>query len=588
MSRSNSLWGKLGAIACLYPIVLCAQTTWSRLYGGELEDWAQCVLQTSDDGYIVTGGTKSFGAGESDLWLLKTDSLSDTLWTHTFGGTKNDYGLSVLETSDGAYTVLGATKSYGAGGSDIWLLKVAKNGAKMWERTFGGSNEDLAFNFKETSDGGFIIVGETHSYGAGAGDLWLLKTNSQGNTIWSHTFGGDSLDWGEDVYETSDGGFIVTGGTRSFGVIQTDLWLLKLSSSGNQEWSRTYGWRSWEWGKCIRETPDGAYIIAGPRDTTGAGMYDVWLLKTNSSGDTLWTHKYGGSSWDWINSVDLTSDGGYAFTGETKSFGKGNYDLWLYKTNNQGDSIWASTYGDTTWEWGSSIQGTSDAGYVVAGATSSFGSGQSDLWLLKTDSAGKVRLEVSPTRILRPNKNENVYRFAPSALFTNLSTDYAGYPYAHCKITDAASQELYYHDSIRLTSGIMPWETLKKEFVPWVAQTITQYTATFYASALVGDSLPSRPMSVSFRWTGVEEPVIQPSPTLVMVKSLGPELIMRYSNYPSGFCAEIFDAAGRRVDKFSSNLTSGTISWGKGNSSGVYFIRTNNDEAKIQKMVLVK
>jgi hypothetical protein len=184
-------------------------------------------------GFIITGETLSYGAGYDDIWLIKTDSRGNKEWDRIFGGSDRDYADSVQQTSDGGYVISGKTRSHGAGYSDVWLIKTDSRGNTEWDRTFGGSESDWGNSAKQTYDGGFIITGGTESYGAGESDVWLIKTDSRGNTEWDRTFGGSDSDWGNSVEQTSDGGFVIAGETESYGAGESDVWLIRTDSKGN-------------------------------------------------------------------------------------------------------------------------------------------------------------------------------------------------------------------------------------------------------------------------------------------------------------------------------------------------------------------
>ncbi|GAG49427.1 unnamed protein product, partial [marine sediment metagenome] len=219
---------------------------WSRTFGGSSEDTAYSVEETSDGGYIITGYTSSFGAGNSDIYLVKTDSMGVEEWSRTFGGSDSDNGDSVQQTSDGGYIIAGRTFSFGAGGMDIYLVKTDSQGLEEWSRTFGGSGEDYGGTVQVTSDGGYIITGNTQSFGAGGRDAYLVKTDSMGVEEWSRTFGGSGEDYGWAVQETSDGGYIITGSTQSFGAGNSDVYLVKTDSMGFEEWSRIFDGSGWD------------------------------------------------------------------------------------------------------------------------------------------------------------------------------------------------------------------------------------------------------------------------------------------------------------------------------------------------------
>jgi len=365
-------------------------TLWTRTHGGSDDDYGRSVKQTSDGGYIIAGWTASFGAGGYDVYLLKTDSSGDSLWTRTYGGSEYDYGYSVQQTSDGGYIIAGYTQSFGAGHYDAYLLKTDSSGDSLWTRTYGGSSGDYGYSVQQTSDGGYIIAGLTYSFGAGGSDVYLLKTDSAGDTLWTRTYGGSDYDYGQSVKQTSDGGYIIAGVTGSFGAGGYDVWLLKTDSAGDTLWTDTFGGSNDDYGYSVQQTSDGGYVIAGRTESFGAGGYDVYLLKTDSSGDSLWTRTYGGSENDNGYSVQETSDGGYVIAGVTGSFGAGNSDVWLLKTDSAGDTLWTRTYGGSDSDDGYSVQRTSDGGYIIAGETYSFGAGEADVYLLCVTGDGSV------------------------------------------------------------------------------------------------------------------------------------------------------------------------------------------------------
>jgi len=382
-----------GMGVCVFPSSPSVDRTstiaFAKTFGGSYDDYAYSVQQTSDGGYIVAGYTWSFGAG-GDVFLLKTDASGNLQWAKTFGGSSYDHAFSVQQTSDGGYIVAGYTESFGAGWDDVFLLKTDASGNLQWAKTFGGSYDDYAWSVQQTSDGGYIVAGRTYSFGAGDWDVFLLKTNASGNLQWAKTFGGSYYDGTYSVQQTSDGGYIVAGGTESFGAGWYDVFLLKTDTSGNLQWAKTFGGSGWDYAYSVQQTSDGGYIVAGYTWSFGAGWYDVFLLKTDASGNLQWAKTFGGSSDDAALSVQQTSDGGYIVAGYTYSFGAGSYDVFLLKTDASGNLQWAKTFGGSSDDAALSVQQTSDGGYIVAGGTYSFGAGDYDAFLLKTDANGNI------------------------------------------------------------------------------------------------------------------------------------------------------------------------------------------------------
>ncbi|MCK4829573.1 T9SS type A sorting domain-containing protein [bacterium] len=379
--------GGVAFILCVVTTLTLAQppdTLWTKTYGGINDDAASSVQQTSDDGYIIAGWTESFGAGGSDVYLIKTDAGGNTLWTKTYGDTDGDVAESVEQTFDGGYIVAGISMSFGAGNGDYYLIKTDASGDSLWAKTYGGLDIDWGFSVDQTADSGYIVAGISMSYG-GAMDAYLVKTDTGGITIWDTTYGGILHDGAFSVQQTSDSGYIVAGVTLSFGAGMGDVYLIKTDAGGDTLWTKTFGDIYDDIAMSVQQTSDDGYIIAGATFPSWPGESDVYLIKTDSQGDILWTRTYGGIGEDAANSVQQTLDGSYIVAGYTASFSVGGYDVWLIKTNMNGDTLWTETYGGLYDDAASSVQQTSDGGYIIAGYTESIGAGGSDVWLIKTE-----------------------------------------------------------------------------------------------------------------------------------------------------------------------------------------------------------
>jgi len=322
---------------------------WQKAYGGSGFEEAIAIQQTSDGGYIVAGTTDSFGSGKKDFWIVKLDSNGNVEWQKAYGGGGDDWLHAIQQTSDGGYIVAGTTYSFLEGWWDPcngWILKLDANGNIEWQKVLMIGGEQQIYDIRQTSDGGYIAVGVTwDAYGPGSyWDLWVVKLDSDGHIQWQRAYGGGEWDGGKPaVQQTSDGGYIVAGETWSFGSAKINLWVLKLDSDGDVEWQKAYSRGEDENGaKAIQQTGDGGYVVAGYTSDFGYGgtNYDVWILKLDSDGDVEWQKAYGGSDIDGTDApgaIQQTSDGGYIVAAYTKSFGPGWGYAWILKLDSNGD-----------------------------------------------------------------------------------------------------------------------------------------------------------------------------------------------------------------------------------------------------------
>ncbi|MDD5067706.1 MAG: hypothetical protein PHF84_11740, partial [bacterium] len=317
-------------------------TNWTREFGNtSVWNYGYCVQQTLDGGYIIAGENYP-----SDRYMLlwKTDASGHTVWSNSYGANiaTYSYGAEVQQTSDKGYIVTGPVIP--GLSSEIYLVKVSSNGNTNWTRVYGSTNYESACSVKQTHDHGYIIAGLTESYGAGSEDVYLIRADSNGNRIWTNTFGGANDDRAWSVDQCSDRNFIVTGETFSSGAGGYDVYLLKVSTNGSLLWSKTIGGTADDEGFSVQQTSDGGFIIAGITSSFGAGDRDVYLVKTDSSGNTVWSRTFGGPSYENYDgsfiircSVQQTSDGGYAVIGSTHSFGAGGSEVYLIKVDADGN-----------------------------------------------------------------------------------------------------------------------------------------------------------------------------------------------------------------------------------------------------------
>lgn len=315
-------------------------------------------------------------------------------WARTYGGILNGGAKSIQQTNDGGYIIAGhETSLLGPTGYDFWILKLSSSGAPEWQKAYGGNGPDMALSFQQTNDGGYVVAGYVSPGTLAERDFCVLKLDSIGDIEWQRAYGGSDEDWSTSIHTTNDGGYVVVGITTSFGAGDYDYWILKLSASGDIEWQKTYGGSSFDSAEAIQQTIDGGFIVAGYTSSFGAGGSDIWILKLTQLGDIEWQRTYGSVGSEWTTSIQLTSDGGYVVSGYTSSFDNGTGDIWVLKLFSNGDIDWQRVFKGNSSDGAHSVQQTSDGGYIVAGFTESFGGGRRDVWVLKLSSSGIVEWE---------------------------------------------------------------------------------------------------------------------------------------------------------------------------------------------------
>lgn len=460
-------------------------------------------------------------------------------WIKNYGDADYEFGELVEETSDGGYFVMGTTISEQTN-TDIWVLKTDENGDTLWTRTYGGSLEEWGFSGQITSDGGFIIVGFTESFGAGKYDAWLLKIDPDGDTAWTQTYGDTGYDVASSVHQTTDDGYIITGhrdGTFSQQanyVIPGDIWLIKTQADGTLMWEKTYGIpdQDYEQGLCVRQTSDGGYIVG----CNGLEEPTARLIKTDAAGDSVWVYRTNDDRWFYC--VRQTSDGSYMIAGSFDT------DLGIARFSETGDLMWEKTYGEPSpaCDWACWMEPTPDGNYIATGLYGGILSGSSpsygDVWLLKVDENGDT-------------------------LWTRLFGDNPEFDEGCC---------------VKLTSD--------------GGYVIAGYSDTYSNGG--HDICLIKTDSAGM--VDVEEVTSEPETNWQVISSLGEGIVLRYEDSPEGFCAQVFDASGRKVDEIHAAGPSGTVTWPVTHpatpvtrqSPGVYFIKIESpDNAGSQKVIIV-
>lgn len=371
-----------GLLSVLTAGSAAAQQVWSHHYGGVYSENGYACVQTHDGGYAAIGSTFSYGAGGYDVYLLRLDSLGDTLWTKTYGDTAAEYGRDLQLTSDGGFVIVGSTNSHGTGKEDIYVLRTNSYGGLLWSKTYGGSLSDDGWSIRATPDSGFIVCGTTYSSGHGYGDLMLLKINGNGDSLWTKTYGGVGGESGYAVRVTLDGGLIAVGATGSFGEGYSSLYAVRTTSTGDSLWATTFGGPKADLGYTVDVTPDGGFMFAGVTVLTGSSYYDMYVVKTDGNGQLQWEHNYGGAKEDIAFSIAESIDGNYLIGGTTESSGAGGVDMYMVKIDPNGNEITEATSGGGQADYCRDVLVSRSGSYILAGYTFSYSRGGSDLYLV--------------------------------------------------------------------------------------------------------------------------------------------------------------------------------------------------------------
>ncbi|KQC13365.1 MAG: hypothetical protein APR63_08870, partial [Desulfuromonas sp. SDB] len=380
----------------IFLIPLSLFSGWENSYGHLYwECGGNSVIQTSDGGYLVTADVHVNHPynSEDKVYIMKLTPQGERIWGREFNGDDNERGLNTVQTFDGGYAVFGWTKSFGCGLEDLWIIKTDDQGYFLWDKTYGTSDfNDYGMYGQQTRDSGFIITGY-RGYWLNF-NIWLLKTNSHGDTLWTKTFGGElgSLNKGLMVEQTPDNGFIIAGYTNyNFSnTDRDDIYIIRTDEQGNLRWSTIFGiCQQGEYDAdhafSIDQTADGGFVLTGTCHQTSIINQDIYVLKIDSMGCKQWEKIYGGLCWEEATSIQQCSDQGYIIAGTTQSFGHGLKDVYVIKTDSQGDSVWTRCYGGNKNELARCVIESTDGSYIVTGLTETFSQGPSSIYVIKID-----------------------------------------------------------------------------------------------------------------------------------------------------------------------------------------------------------
>lgn len=377
----------------LFCVHLLAQVTFQKVYGGA-GDRANSLVKTADGGYILAGASTNYASGGTDVHIVKTDVNGDTLWTRSFGSTSpnSDYANCIRQTQDGGYIVAGRTDDLGPGAQDAYVLKLNSSGDTSWTKTYGTVMNDWANTVEQTTDGGYIIGG---SYQTGVG-YFIVKTNQNGDTLWTRQYGTFANDMAVSVIEDGTSYMIGGGKWNGSGFVYN---ITKLSATGGELFSRSYS--CFSGASCnlssMIKTNDGNFLLAGYENGFGNGT-SIYLVKVNPSGDTIWTRTYSGNGFEYAYDVKNTSDGGYIIAGSTQIAGVDN--ALLMKISSNGNITWQKAFGGSSYAYAYSVVQANDGGYAFAGNIYDMSASPRGMYFVKTDTQGNNCNQANATLIM--------------------------------------------------------------------------------------------------------------------------------------------------------------------------------------------
>ncbi len=337
---------------------------WATTYGGKTATDVSSMHVTSDGGQIIGGILSGSKAGSEDFFIMRTDRGANVKWTYKYGGNKGDILASIQPASNGGYVAVGTSDSFGSkGDDDIWIVSLDSQGAIKWQMRYGTGNEDQAHHIQPTKDGGYVVTGSMHST-TSKDSAFLLKLNSSGSVKWQNAYRISGFETGIHAEQTSDSGYILLGQTISTGG-DSDIWVLKMDARGIIKWQVALGGSEDDVGKVIRQTSDGGYILIGTTSSFGAGDSDILVMKLTSTGAIKWQNTFGSSGKDEGTCIQQTTDSGFIASGLTPS-STGDADVVILKLDKSGKVQWQKAYGETGNETSPFIDKTCDSGFAVA------------------------------------------------------------------------------------------------------------------------------------------------------------------------------------------------------------------------------
>ncbi|OFY73797.1 MAG: hypothetical protein A2236_12360 [Bacteroidetes bacterium RIFOXYA2_FULL_33_7] len=374
-----------------------------------------------DYGFLIGGTTFDLYTGWESILLIKSDYKGDTIWTKVtnLSSTGGEGVESVIQLEDSNFMVAGYFQDTSQLQLDGFLMKISNSGEVLWFKQYGDTLSDSFDIVRETNDAGFVMIGNSYSFGNGSSDIYLVKTNSAGELQWQKKYGGDSDDFSENIVSTYDGGYLISGKTYSYELGGSDLYLVKIDSAGNFQWDKTCGTIYSEGLGYAIQASDTSYVIVGTSDLNNTGIRKAMIIKTDSLGNEIWRKYYGYEGSASFSRVVELNDGSFIASGSCYYNDYTDWEGWLMKIDLNGDSIWSKRYGNSdfaTPDYFYDMTITNDGGFVMSGQWNRVGTPYRDMWLVKTDSLGN-------TCVPEPYSPEGCWSYLCENIYAEITAD---------------------------------------------------------------------------------------------------------------------------------------------------------------------
>lgn len=367
------------------------QPTWEHTYGGSGRDAATSAAMAEDGGTVIAGDRTPEGRNDADAWVIHLDKDGNTVWERTWGSAGDEHVEDIQPTQDGGYIVTGDTEGSISGSGTVWVAKLDGKGSTVWEQDYEKSRRGTPSAIIATADGGYVVAGRVQSKNPDYFDGWVAKLDGEGKVVWERFYGGQDDENIAAISETPDGGYIFAGATQSKGAGKSDAWVVKINSSGEVRWEHTYGSPNDDAATDLIALGDQGYAIAGWTDgDLERHKRDGWIIRLDAKGNKLWEHAYGGRQNDVTRAIRPANSGGFIVVGTTVAQEEGSTDAWVFRVDKDGHELWHRSIGGNENDGASAVVPQLDGAFIVVGETRSKGAGESDAWVLRLNALGEM------------------------------------------------------------------------------------------------------------------------------------------------------------------------------------------------------